>query len=37
LKAIVLKEFGGPEVLRLEDVPAARPAAGEIILDPTQN
>jgi NADPH:quinone reductase len=32
LKAIVLKEFGGPEVLRLEDVPAPQPAAGEIVL-----
>jgi NADPH2:quinone reductase len=32
LKAIVLKEFGGPEVLRLEDVPAPKPAAGEIVL-----
>jgi NADPH2:quinone reductase len=37
LKAIVLKEFGGPEVLRLEDVPAPQPVADEIILDPTQN
>jgi NADPH:quinone reductase len=32
LKAIFLKEFGGPEVLRLEDVPAPQPAAGEIVL-----
>jgi len=32
LKAIVLKEFGGPEVLRLEDVPTPRPADGEILL-----
>ena len=32
LKAIVLKEFGGPEVLRLEDAPTPQPAAGEIGL-----
>ena len=32
MKAIVLKEFGGPEVLRLEDVPAPQPAAREIVL-----
>ena len=32
MKAIFLKEFGGPEVLRLEDVPAPQPAAGEIVL-----
>jgi NADPH:quinone reductase-like Zn-dependent oxidoreductase len=32
LKSIVLKEFGGPEVLRLEDVPSPQPAAGEILL-----
>jgi NADPH2:quinone reductase len=32
LKAIVLKEFGGPEVLRLVDVPAPQPAANGILL-----
>ncbi len=32
MKAIVLKEFGGPEVLRLEDVPVPRPTPGEILL-----
>ena len=32
MKAIVLKESGGPEVLRLEDVPAPQPAAREIVL-----
>jgi NADPH:quinone reductase-like Zn-dependent oxidoreductase len=32
LKAIVLKEFGGPEVLRLEDVPVPQPTPGEILL-----
>jgi NADPH:quinone reductase len=32
LKAIFLKEFGGPEVLRLEDFPTPQPAAGNIVL-----
>jgi NADPH:quinone reductase-like Zn-dependent oxidoreductase len=32
LKAILLKEFGGPEVLRLEEVPEPRPASGEILI-----
>jgi NADPH2:quinone reductase len=32
LKASVLKEFGGPEVLRLEDVPVPQPTPGEILL-----
>jgi NADPH2:quinone reductase len=32
MKAIVLREFGGSEVLRLEDVPAPKPAVGEILI-----
>ena len=32
MKAIVLKEFGGPEVLRYENVPDPKAAAGEIVL-----
>jgi NADPH2:quinone reductase len=32
MKAVLLKEFGGPEVLRYEDVPEPRAAAGEIVL-----
>jgi NADPH:quinone reductase len=32
MKAIVLREFGGPEVLRYEDVPVPRPAPGEVLL-----
>ena len=32
MQAIVLKEFGGPEVLRLEDVPVPQPTPGEILL-----
>jgi NADPH:quinone reductase-like Zn-dependent oxidoreductase len=30
MKAIVLKEFGGPEVLHVVDVPTPEPAAGQI-------
>ncbi|WP_369387481.1 zinc-binding alcohol dehydrogenase family protein [Streptomyces sp. CG1] len=33
MRAIVMKEFGGPEVLRLEDVPDPEPARGENLLD----
>jgi NADPH:quinone reductase-like Zn-dependent oxidoreductase len=32
MKAIVLREFGGPEVLRLENAPMPKPAAGEILI-----
>jgi NADPH:quinone reductase-like Zn-dependent oxidoreductase len=32
MKAIVLNEFGGPEVLRYEDVSVPKPAAGEVLL-----
>ena len=32
MKAIVLKEFGGPEVLRLEEVPVPSPAEGEVLV-----
>jgi NADPH:quinone reductase len=32
LKAIVLHEFGGPEVLRADDVPTPRPAESEIVI-----
>lgn len=31
-KAIVIHENGGPEVLRWEDVPAAKPARGEVLI-----
>lgn len=30
MKAIILRELGGPEVLRLEDVPSPKPGPGEI-------
>jgi NADPH:quinone reductase len=32
MKAIVVHEFGGPEVLRLEDVPTPHPAAGQVLV-----
>jgi NADPH:quinone reductase len=33
MKAIVLREFGGPEVLRLQDWPTPEAAAGEVAID----
>jgi NADPH:quinone reductase len=32
MKAIVVHEFGGPEVLKLEEVPTPKPAAGEVLV-----
>ena len=32
MKAIRVREFGGPEVLRSEDVPELRPGPGEIVV-----
>ena len=32
MKAIRVREFGGPEVLKLEELPAPRPAAGEVLV-----
>jgi len=32
LKAIVLRELGGPELLQLEDLPGLKPAPGEILI-----
>jgi NADPH:quinone reductase len=32
MKAIVVHEFGGPEVLKLEDVPTPRPSAGQVLV-----
>ena len=32
MKAIVVREFGGPEVLKLEEVPTPRPGAGQILV-----
>ncbi len=33
MKAVVLRAFGPPEVLRLEDVDPPRPAAGEVVVE----
>jgi NADPH2:quinone reductase len=32
MKAIRVHEFGGPEVLKLEEVPTPRPAAGQVLV-----
>src|SRR5918911_2965438 len=32
MKAIRVQEFGGPEVLRLEDVPEPKPGAGQVLV-----
>ena len=32
MKAIVVHEFGGPEVLKFEEIPTPRPAAGEVLV-----
>lgn len=32
MKAIVVHEFGGPEVLKFEDIPTPKPAAGQVLV-----
>lgn len=32
MKAIVVDEFGGPEVLKLKDIPLPHPAAGQVLV-----
>lgn len=32
MKAIIIREFGGPEVLRWEDVPTPAPGPGEVLV-----
>jgi len=32
MKAILVHEFGGPEVLRLEDVPRPQPGPGQVLV-----
>ena len=32
MKAIVVHQFGGPEVLKLEEIPTPRPAAGQVLV-----
>jgi NADPH:quinone reductase len=33
MRAVVMKEFGAPHVLRLEEVPEPAPGAGEVVID----
>ena len=33
MKAMVLSQFGGPDVLRYADVPDPMPQAGEVVVD----
>ena len=32
MKAILVREFGSPDVLKLEEVPTPKPAAGEVLV-----
>jgi NADPH:quinone reductase-like Zn-dependent oxidoreductase len=32
MKAIVIREFGGPEVMRIEEVPTPQPGPGEVLV-----
>src|SRR5712664_4229498 len=32
MKAIQVHQFGGPEVLQLEEIPAPKPAAGQVLV-----
>jgi len=32
MKAILVREFGGPEVLKVEEVPTPKPAAGQVLV-----
>src|ERR1051326_4875164 len=32
MKSILVHQFGGPEVLKLEDVPTPRPASGQVLV-----
>ncbi len=32
MKAILVREFGGPEVLKLEEVPTPKPTAGQVLV-----
>ncbi|HEY6738652.1 MAG TPA: NAD(P)H-quinone oxidoreductase [Actinopolymorphaceae bacterium] len=33
MRAVVIREYGGPEVLAVEDVPAPEPRPGEVLID----
>jgi NADPH2:quinone reductase len=32
MKAIVVREFGGPEVLKVEEIPAPKPGTGQVVV-----
>jgi NADPH2:quinone reductase len=32
MKAVLVREFGGPEVLKLEEIPTPKPAAGQVLV-----
>jgi len=32
MKAILVREFGGPEVLKLEEIPTPKPASGQVLV-----
>ena len=32
MKAILVREFGSPDVLKLEEMPTPKPAAGEVLV-----
>ena len=32
MKAVIIREYGGPEVLKLEDVPRPEPKANEVLV-----
>ena len=32
MKAILVRELGSPDVLKLEEVPTPKPAAGEVLV-----
>jgi NADPH:quinone reductase len=32
MKAILVREFGGPEVMKLEEIPTPKPAAGQVLV-----
>ena len=33
MRAVVIEEYGGPEVLSVREVPDPRPAPGEVLVD----
>ncbi|MBI2243503.1 MAG: NAD(P)-dependent alcohol dehydrogenase, partial [Nocardioides sp.] len=35
MKAVIYAQYGGPEVLRIEDMPIPSPAAGQVLVKVT--